>query len=146
MITRYAEFEELPLVFAMYVEALEEIGEKVVEQKALDMVVKCWSKAPCILLEKDGEIVGFSGLNTMDIPYNDMVVLRDYMFYIQPAHRGIRSWRTLCKAVKDVADNFKIPFVGEHLLTGDYNHHLRLIRMAGAKPRAIQAIYGGINE
>lgn len=143
MITRWADKEDLPQVFVMYLAALEEIGtKKINEAKALDYVISCWNKAPCILLEKDGEVVGFAGLNTMDTPYNDVVRLTDFAIYIQPPHRSIRSWRSLCKAIHEVADKFKLNFVGENRLTVSVNQHLRLIKMAGAKPLAIQAIYG----
>lgn len=144
MITRYAEKEDLPQVYVMYLAGLSELQDKIAEvneQKALNHVLECWSQAPCILLEKDGEIIGFAGLKTASIPYSDMVLLREYMFYIHPDHRGLKAWRLMCKAVQEVADKFNLNFVGEHLLQGSIQHHERLIRMAGAKPTAIASLY-----
>lgn len=136
--------DDLPHVYVMYLEALDELGEPYDEKKALDFVLVCWSKAPCLLLKDNGNIIGFAGLNTYMPAYNNEVYLREYMFYIKPDHRGIKAWRKLCKGVQDVSDKFKIPFVGEHRLQGTIKHHERLIRMAGAKPKAIISVYGGI--
>lgn len=137
---RYAERNDLPQVYVMYLEGLKELKAKVNEKKALDYIIQCWSQAPCILLI-DEEIIGFAGLRTSITPYGDTVKLRDYMFYIVPEHRGLKAWRELGKAVREVADRFNLDFVGEHLLQGDLKHHERLIRMAGAKPVAISSLY-----
>lgn len=140
--TRYAEKDDLPLVYSMYIAALTERECKINENKAMGHVLFCWSQAPCVLLLKDEEIIGFAGLKTIAIPFNDVVVLGDYMFYIVPKSRGIKSWRTLCKAVQDVSDKFKLAFVGEHLLNTDIKIHLKMIDLAGAKPKAILSVYG----
>ena len=148
MMTRYAEKDDLPQVYVMYLAGLSELQGKIAEvneQKALNHVLECWSQAPCILLEKDGEIIGFAGLKTSSVPYSDMVVLRDYMFYIHPDQRGLKAWRTMCKAVQAVADEFKLNFIGDHKLTGSIQHHERLIKMAGAKPRSIISVYEAKN-
>lgn len=144
MKTRYAESEDLPQVYAMYISALQDLGEVFKEDLALDFMIRCWSKAPCILLEDNG-IIGFAGLNTFTVDISGKDFLREYMFYIKPPYRGIRSWRALSKAVQETADKFKLPFVGDHRLQGNINHHLRLIKMAGARPLSIQAIYGEHN-
>lgn len=142
---RYADREDLPQVYLMYLEGLRELNEPYDEKKALEFLLFCWSQAPCVLLLKGTEIIGFAGLNTFNPAYNDEVYLRDYMFYIQPGHRGIKPWRELCKAVQKVADIFKITFIGEHRLSGSIKHHERLIRMAGAVPKAVLSVYGGNN-
>jgi hypothetical protein len=144
--TRYAEKEDLPEVYVLYLSALKEIGEKYDEKDALDYMLSCWSKAPCILLEDNG-IIGFAGLNTYSPAFcKSAVYLRDYMFYIKLSRRGIKSWRMLCKAVQATADKFNLVFVGEHRLTGTIKNHERLIRMAGAKPIAILSVYGELYE
>lgn len=142
LFTRYAEKDDLPLVYSMYIAALAERESKINENKAMEYVLFCWSQAPCVLLLKEEEIIGFAGLKTIAIPFNDVVVLGDYMFYIVPKSRGIISWRTLCKAVRDVSDRFKLAFVGEHLLDTDIKTHLKMIELAGAKPKAILSVYG----
>lgn len=140
---RYAEKDDLPEVYVLYLQSLKELDEKYDEKKALDFMLSCWAKAPCVLLLKEREIIGFAGLNTYTPAYNDEVYLREYMFYIRPEFRGVKSWRSLGKAVQETADKFKLTFIGEHRLTGDIKHHQRLIRMAGAKPKAIISVYGG---
>ena len=127
----------------MYLAGMKEINEPHDEKDSLDFMLKCWSRSPCILLIDDGNIVGFAGLTTY-VPENDKksVYLRDYHFYIHPSKRGIKSWRMLARAVQSVSEKFNLPFFGEHRLQGDINHHLRLIRMAGAKPFAVLSMYG----
>lgn len=139
---RYAEKDDLPEVYVMYLAGLKEIGEPHDEKDALDYMLYCWSVAPCILLESDG-IIGFAGLYTFAPAYNRKALsLRDYFFYIKPANRSIKSWRELCKAVQQTADKFNLKFIGEHRLSGDIPNHLRLIKMAGAAPKAIISVYG----
>lgn len=125
----------------MYLAALKELGEEHEEKRALDFMIRCYNQAPCLLLIKNDKIVGFAGLWLYVPAYGTKRYLRDYMFYIQPAHRGIRSWRELCKGVRDVSDKFKIPFVGEHRLTATLPKHLKMIEMAGAKPVAVLSMY-----
>ena len=144
MKTRYADKEDLPKVYTMYLRALEELGEEYDETKALEFVLSCWSKAPTILLEDKG-IIGFAGLNTGTIAYNNKTFLKEYMFYISPEKRGLKSWRALTKAVQKVSDEHKIPFLGEHKIQGKIKHHARLIRMAGARPISIRSVYGETN-
>src|SRR5690606_3493350 len=110
-LTRYAEKEDLPEIYVMYLAGLREIKEPHDEQKALDYMLLCWSKAPCILLTNGDSIVGFAGLNTYTPAIDTTTYLRDYMFYIKPSHRGIGSWRKLCKAVQDASDKFNLTFV-----------------------------------
>jgi len=144
MITRYAEKDDLPEVFVMYLAGIKEIQEHsfpVNESKALDTVIKGYNSAPCILLEDNGELIGFAGLKTTMPDYSDVVLLRDYMFYVHPDHRSLRAWRMMCKAVQDVADKFQLDFIGTHKLTDEIPKHERMIRSAGATPWAISAIY-----
>ena len=143
--TRFAEIDDLPIVCPMYFDALEELGEKYDPDDAMEHILACWSKAPCILLVDD-DIIGFAGLTTFSPCYDKKrAYLREYMFYVRPDKRGIRAWRTLTKAVQSVSDKFNIEFIGEHRLQGDISAHLRLIKMAGAKPIAITSTYGGHN-
>lgn len=143
---RYATPEDLPTVFKMYCDALKELGDEYEPQDAFEYMCRCYDHAPCILLEDDG-IIGFAGLYTYAPLYNrKKVYLREYMFYILPKHRGVKSWRSLCKGVQETADKFNLTFVGEHRLQGSIKHHERLIRMAGAKPYAIISTYGEKNE
>lgn len=144
MITRWAEKEDLDSVYVMYLSALRETKEPHDEKDALEFMLLCWAKAPCILLISGDSIVGFAGLNTYSPAINrKQVYLRDYMFYVSKPHRCLKAWRMLSKATQEVADKFKLTFVGEHRLQGTIKHHERLIRMAGAKPFAILSEYEG---
>jgi len=125
----------------MYLAALKEIGEEYDEKRALDFMIRCYNQAPCILLIKNDKIIGFAGLWIHVPEYGTKKYLRDYMFYLRPDHRGISSWRSLCKGVQSVSDKFKLQFVGEHRLTTTLPKHLRMIEMAGAKPVAVLSLY-----
>ena len=146
MMTRVAEKDDLPEVYVMYLAGLVELKEGFNETDALDFMLLCWAKAPCVLLVENDTIIGFAGLTTASPQYDKKrIFLRDYMFYIQPPFRGIRSWRELCNGVQAVSDKFKLPFVGDHRLQGSIKFHERLIRMAGATPRSIISVYGENN-
>jgi hypothetical protein len=138
---RYADKNDLPQIYVMYLDALKERGEEYDEQRSLDYMLLSWSQAPCVLLCKGSDIIGFAGLYTYKPAHNHKVYLREYMFYIMPENRGVKSWRSLCRGVQDVSREFNLPFVGEHRLTGSIKHHERLIRMAGATPKAIISVY-----
>lgn len=143
MITRWADIDDLPYVFVLYIQALRELDMPHDEQKAMMYVMECYNHAPCVLLEADGDIVGFAGLRTVDKPWGGGVHLEEYMFYVLPQRRGMKSWRMLCKAVQDVSDRFQLPFYGRHMLQSDIKTHERMIKAAGAKPVAFLAVYGG---
>ncbi len=88
---RYAEKEDLPQVYVMYLQGLQELGEEYDEKDAIEFLLSCWSKAPCVLLTQDDEIIGFAGLNTFCPAYNKKkVYLREYMFFISHEYRGIK--------------------------------------------------------
>lgn len=141
---RYAEKEDIPHVFVMYIEALRELNEPHDEKDALDFLLRAWSTAPCIILENDDNIIGFAALHAYAPLYDKKrVELHEIMFFVDKNHRGLKSWRELSKAVQETADKFNLTFIGSHLIQGEIPHHLRLIRMAGAKPKAIQSIYKG---
>lgn len=117
--TRYAEERDLAEVLRMYVAALTEIQDYI-EPINLDRCAKkvlySWAKAPCVLLEKCGEIIGFAGLTTFVPSHSLQVGLTEYMFYIAPAHRCFRSAKSLSDAVKAVADKFKMTLRMTHMV------------------------------
>lgn len=128
----------------MYLEALRELNEPHDEGDALEFLLRAWSTAPCIILEKDDKIIGFAALHAYAPLYDKKrIELHEIMFFVDKNHRGLKSWRELSKAVQQVADKFNLTFIGSHRISGGIPEHLRLIRMAGAKPVAIQSIYEG---
>ena len=119
--TRYAEFEDLETVFGMYMAALSDIKEYVAApnpDKCRKVVYNSWSQAPCVLVEKSGEIVGFAGLATATPEHSDTPFIREYMFYIKPEHRSAKNARFLSESVKAVADKFKLPLSMSHMVLG----------------------------
>lgn len=119
--TRYAEFEDLETVFGMYMAALSDIKEYVQKpnpDKCRNVVYHSWAAAPCVLVEKDGEIAGFAGLSTATPEYSDEPFLREYMFYIKPEHRSAKIARYLSECVKEVAKKFNLTLMMSHMVSG----------------------------
>lgn len=119
MKTRYAMREDLPEVLEMYLAGLEEIKESIVPinaQKCADVVLGSWLRAPCILLEKNNEIIGFAGLCSYLPAYSDAVVLREYLFYIKPGMRGVKAAKALSDAAQAAADELKLPLFMSHMV------------------------------
>ena len=145
MITRYAEKEDLPEVYAMYIEFLEGKYSKdqIDENACLDVVLQAWARAPCILLEKKSKIIGFAGLNTLVAEGTNVVYLREYCFFVQPKHRSVKAALKLSKAAREVSDTFKIPLLFSHRL-GLENISMRskLLKKLGYKISAIEVSYG----
>ncbi len=146
---RYADEEDLPQVVRMYITALHEIdGDKYKLNlvKCARVVWESFVKAPCILIEKSKEIIGFCGLRTGVLEYSDDAYISEYMFYIKPEHRSYKTARVLSKAAQSVADKFKLPMYFTHLI-GDKPVEVRenFLKRWGYKPTAINCIYEAQN-
>lgn len=129
----------------MYLAALHEIeGEKykLNIEKCVRLVWESFVKAPCILLEKAGDIIGFAGLRTGVFDFCDDAYISEYMFYIKPKHRSAKTAHILSNAAKDVANKFNMPLYFTHFI--DQNHtesRLKFLKRWGYKPVAINCIY-----
>lgn len=146
---RYADEEDLPQVVRMYITALHEIdGDKYKLNlvKCGRLVWESFVKAPCILLEKSKEIIGFCGLRTGVLEYCDDAYISEYMFYIKPEYRSMKTARVLSKSAQSVADKFKLPMYFTHLI-GDKPVEVRedFLNRWGYKPVAINCIYEAQN-
>lgn len=142
---RYADEVDLPQVFKMYVSAIKEIeGDKanIDLPVCARLIWDCFVKAPCVLLEKMGEIVGFCGLRTGVLDYSKDAYISEYMFYINPKHRSMKTARVLSNAAQDVAEKFKLPLYFTHFI-GDKSIEWRekFLNRWGYKTKAINCIY-----
>jgi len=124
--TRYAMREDLAEVLEMYITALNEIQdyiEPVSAQKCADVVLKNWVSAPCILLEKLGEKIGFAGMAGSYPEYSESPIMREYMFYIKPEHRSVKAAKTMSDAAKSAADECGVPLYMSHMV---FEHDLKV--------------------
>lgn len=144
--TRYAMREDLAEVLDMYLSGLNEIAEYIEpidEQKCADNVLKCWIGAPCIILELDGNKIGFAGLKSSIPEYSNQNILTEYMFYIKPENRGIREAKCLSEASKAASKELDVPLYMSHFIKGsDAGTKEKFLKRWGYKPISIGVKYG----
>ena len=119
--TRYADFDDLETVLEMCMTALAEIKDNVCEpsaDKCRKVVFFSWSQAPCILLEKSGDIIGFVGLKTAYPEYSEQAFIGSYMWYIKPENRSFKALKTLSESLKTFVKSAKLPFYSSNILHG----------------------------
>ena len=104
MLVRNATIADLPTVYRMAWDGYKELKDVAPEAVDPDLlwnwVLKAHTQAPQVLLEKDGEIIGFWGLCTVRAAWSYDYVLADYMFYILPEHRSMKATKQLKDAVR----------------------------------------------
>lgn len=142
---RYADIDDLETVLEMYMNALEEIKDNVSKpdpDNCRKVVYFSWSQAPCVLLEKAGEIIGFAGLKTVVPEYSKEVTLREYMWFIQAEHRSYQALKKISDSCQAVADKFKLPLYMSHMIF-DMNLPMkeRVLKRWGYKPMTIEVKY-----
>lgn len=145
--TRYATYKDLPTVCKLTLEGFRELKETAPEsvnpEKLVDWVHEAFNQAPCVLLEKNNEIIGMWGLCTLIPKWSNDPVLGDYMLYIIPEHRSLKAIQILTKAVKDTADSFNLPLRLNYLINDKFDAHKRLFEKMGFKASGIIGIYKG---
>jgi hypothetical protein len=147
MMTCYADIQDLPKVAELCMLGLQELknecSSNLDEEKLLDSIMTFWACAPCILLKKNDEIIGFYGLTTFKPFYSDDTVLGDYMLYIQPEHRSYKAARMLSIAARDVANKFKLVFDLNFITAANINTKARFLEGMGAKVIGVKGAYDG---
>ncbi len=136
-VTRYAMREDLAEVLEMYISALNEIQdyiEPISEDRCSKTVFENWLRAPCLILEKAGKIIGFAGFNSVIPEYSESNILREYMFFIKPEHRSVKAAKTLSDAAKRIADVVGLPLYMSHMVfEHDINKKSRFLKRWGYK-------------
>ena len=147
MLIRYAEEKDLPTVYKLCWAGQRELKEIIPERVDPDLlwnwILKAYSQAPQVLLEKDGEIIGLWGLCTMQAAWSYDAVLADYMFYVLPEHRSLKATKRLKDAVCSVADQHKLTLRLSYLFTGKMPLHARIFAMMGFTVRGFIGFYKG---
>lgn len=143
--TRYAMREDLAEVLDMYITALHEIKEylePIAEEKCAQVVLKNWIAAPCILVEVNGEIVGFAGMRSCIPEYSNENILSEYMFYIKPEHRSVKAAKALSDAAKSAAKECGVNLYMSHFIkTSDDKTKVKFLKRWGYDPISIGVKY-----
>lgn len=147
IISRYALRDDLAEILRLYMAALDEIKTHIEPpdlDRCADTVFNSWLHAPCVLLEKSNEIIGFAGLRTYRPTHTLQSILTEYMFYIKPAYRSIKAAKMLSDGVQAVADKFGLKLRMSHMV---FDTPLavkeKFLRRWGYNVDALAVSYGG---
>ena len=145
--TRYADIEDLPIVCWLCIMALEELADQLPAKpdpdRVIDAILSDWACAPCIILENQGEIIGFYGLTTYRPKYSNDTVLGDYMLYVKPDKRNYKALVLLSIAARDVADKFGLALDLNFITPANLNIKTRFLEKMGAKITGVKGLYDG---
>jgi hypothetical protein len=140
---RIAENKDIDDILRLYKAGLKELGEDYKDSLVLNKVVTCFHLAPCFLVEINDNIVGMAGLTTVTTSHTGDASLADYMFYIEPEHRNIRTLDALMKEIKGFAVSKNLPIRLDFLVDGEVSAKARLFERYGFKPFSVVGVYNG---
>lgn len=138
---RKATAQDLDDVIKLYRAGLTELGEKYSDSLTMNKVLTCFYLAPCFLLVINDKICGIAGLTVVTSSHNGDASLSDYMFYILPEHRSLRTLNSLVKEVKAFAQEQNLPLRLEFVSSGDEKLKERLLTMNGFKIGGVIGVY-----
>lgn len=84
-----------------------------------------------------------AGFTTVTSSFSGVVILSDYMFYIEPEHRSLENLGSLVEASKQFATETGLPIRLEFIVHDDEALRIRLLKMHGFKPRSVVGVYHG---
>lgn len=141
---RYATDKDIPHVLEMYMQAVSEIYPKTILNKTrcVNTIIDGHNRAPCVLLEKNGHILGFAGLTLGTEDFSDEHFIQEYMFYIKKQFRSMKLARMLSDAVKDVAHKFGVNLrFSKTINESTAEKREKFLKRWGYKPYNIGVIY-----
>lgn len=136
-----AKADDLGEVIDLYRAGLTELGEEYSDSLTMNKVLTSFYLAPCFLVVIDGKICGMAGLTAVTTSHDGVASLSDYMFYVLPEHRNLKTLNTLVKEVKAFAAEQKLPLRLEFVANGDEKLKERLLTMNGFKIGAVIGVY-----
>lgn len=96
-------------------------------------VARNYNLAPCFLLEKDGELIGFAGLTVTTFFWSDEPHLSDYMIFIKPEHRNWDIANLLYSAIIEFANLHGLPLHISYICLDRHDARLRMMKRLGFK-------------
>lgn len=143
-LVRYATDKDLPHVLEMYMQAVLEVYPQTILNKTrcVNTIIDGYNRAPCVLLEKNGQILGFAGLTLGTEDFSDENFIQEYMFYIKKQFRSMKLARMLSDGVKDVAHKFGLNMRFSKTINGSTAEKREgFLKRWGYKPYNIGVIY-----
>lgn len=140
---RKATTKDLDDVIKLYRMGLTELDESYSDSLTMNKVLTCFYLAPCFLLVINDKICGIAGLTVITTSHNGDASLSDYMFYILPEHRSLRTLNSLVKEVKAFAKEQNLPLRLEFVCKNDEKLKERLLIMNGFKINSVTGVYNG---
>lgn len=139
-----ATAEDLGRVSELYIEGLKETGaDNIDPERARRHVVACFLLAPCFVMRDYDKIVGIAGLTTKNASWSGVTTLCDYMFYILPEYRGLKSLGGLVEKCKEFSREQRMPLRLEFISQNDEELRKRVFEMHGFKPVSVVGEYNG---
>lgn len=142
---RFAELKDLPCVFELCMMAMEELKDRlpldVNAEKLSNSILDNWVKAPCFVLEKNNEIVGFYGLTIYTPFYSNNQTLGDYMLYLNPENRTYKNLSRLSRAARDFAEEKGLPIDLNFITQSSQEVKARFLEKMGAEIVGVKAVY-----
>lgn len=111
------------------------------EDLLIKKITESFILAPCFVIEKDDIICGIAGLTLVILSHSGSAQLADYMFYVVPEHRSLKTLNSLVREVKGFADQNNFPLRLEFLCNDDEPLKRRLLKMNGFKIGGIIGTY-----
>ena len=146
MLVRRAKQQDLPAILRLYKKGLVEVDEKYLESLLVKKIVDSFLLAPCFLLEIDGRIQGMAGFTTVTIAHNGVASLADYMFYVEPEHRSMKTLGALVDAAKEFAREHEMPIRVDFISQNDEELRKRLLTRHGFTVALVVGVFDGKNS
>jgi hypothetical protein len=138
---KYATPDDFERVYELLKAGVIELGENYTDEALKHKIEVSYHLAPCILLEKDGIVIGIAGLTLKTSSWSGDASLMDYMFYVVPDHRSLDNLGRLVEASKEFASQMKLPLRLE-FVTGSEAVRKRLFAMYGFEIKAVVGQHG----
>lgn len=141
---RQAETKDIKAIVELYKKGLEALGyNDWKEDLLIKKITESFVLAPCFVIEKDDKLIGMAGLTLVTIAHSGVASLADYMFYIEPEARNIKTLNALVSEVKDFAAQNNFPLRLFFTLNEDEAVKRRLLKVNGFKIDNIIGTYNG---
>ena len=140
---RQATASDFPRIFELYKAGLEALGLKYKESLLKKNIAVCYQLAPCFLVVKNDNIVGMAGFKLVTTSHDGVASLADYMFYIMPEHRNIKTLGALLDKIKDFAVTHNFPVRVDFQTNVSIEARERLLTRFGFKVSSISGVYNG---
>lgn len=140
---RQANSDDMKEILRLYKAGLDELGMEWKEDCIVKKITESFCLAPCFLVEIDGKLVGMAGFTLAITSHDGVATLCDYMFYVDPDYRNIKTLGGLVEEAKQFAIVHKLPLKLEFICDGgDYPLRARMFRRHGLQ---VYSVTGGLN-